>query len=200
MIVLRYSAMILLSILLSGCMHHGGDHAAHQAMLERPQSYTRSMANYQIPDATLIDQDGSRLPLPQLLKSSEPYALNFIFTSCTTICPVMSATFFQVQQELGAGSHELQMISISIDPEYDTPSTLKKYAQKYGAGTNWRFLTGDAATIAEVQQSLAGYVSDKMNHRPFTLIKVPNEEKWLRVDGLATGAELVAEYRRMAGQ
>jgi len=197
--VFRYVFLLFLGLLVAGCMGQPVVKKVVPQAVQQP-NYSSSMVSYQLPDAVVKDQDGRQIFLPQLLKYSEPYALNFFFTSCTQVCPVTTATFAKVQQELGADAQKLQLISISIDPEHDTPEVLKAYAQKNGAGGNWLFLTGEQATVTALQRSLDGYVADKMNHQAFTLIKAPGQEKWLRVDGLASSTELVAEYKRLMGQ
>jgi protein SCO1/2 len=135
--------------------------------------------------------------LPALLKASEPYALNFIFTTCTTICPIMTASFSQLQRELGTDAEGLRMISISIDPEYDKPKKLKDYIEKFQMGDNFTFLTGDLDVVIEVEKAFDSYTPDKMLHRPFTIFKAVGASQWVRVDGLASGSDLAAEYRQL---
>ena len=73
------------------------------------------------------------------IEPGSPLALNFIFTTCTTICPVMTATFSGLRRRLGSEAEELRMVSISIDPERDRPATLKAYAERFKAPAAWRF-------------------------------------------------------------
>jgi cytochrome oxidase Cu insertion factor (SCO1/SenC/PrrC family) len=98
------------------------DHHAHQGHEIPPGGVRRSEVSYAIPDVTLIDQDGQRVGVRDLLSTDKPVLANFIFTTCTAICPAMSATFAQVQQGLAADKGEVLMVSISIDPEQDTPA------------------------------------------------------------------------------
>ena len=158
----------------------------------RQSRYTVSSRDYDVPDVQLIDADGAVAPLKSVLDSGEPIALNFIFTTCTTICPVMTATFAQMQHELGQSADRLRLVSISIDPEYDRPDVLKSYARQFHAGTNWTFLTGDSGDIINVLQSFDTYAGSKMNHQPVTLLKNPGETSWTRIDGLASAGDIVA--------
>ena len=80
-------------------------------------SYTRTVEPYSVPHVKLLDQSGAGIELTELLEGSQPVALNFIFTTCTTICPVMAATFSKLQRELGDDVGDLRLVSISIDPE-----------------------------------------------------------------------------------
>jgi protein SCO1/2 len=205
---MRYKLNILLVILVflaAGCAHHGshnqeGDHTAHQAMMKEQKHYQRSLQAYQVPDVTLLDQNGQKVNLPEYLQASEPYALNFIFTTCTTICPIMTATFSQLQRELGTEAKDLRLISISIDPEYDKPKKLKDYIKKFQMDDNFSFLTGDLDTVISVEKAFDNYTPDKMLHRPATIFKETATSKWVRIEGLATGADLAAEYHQLINQ
>jgi len=167
-------------------------HAAHRAMMNKAR-YTASTAEYDVPDVQLIDADGAAVAIRSLLDSDEPIALDFIFTTCTTICPVMTATFAQMQRELGDDAGRVRLISISIDPEYDRPDVLKAYAEQFRAGGNWTFLTGDSNDIESVLRSFDAFAGSKMNHKPIYLLKRPGESAWTRIDGLASGQGLAHE-------
>jgi len=132
-----------------------------------------------------------------LLATDSPVALDFIFTSCPTICPVMTASFARMYRELGAHGDGLRMVSISIDPEYDTPRVLRRYAASHGAGSGWSFLTGNVDDVVRVQRAFGVYAGRKMNHRPVVLLKGPGTARWVRITGLASGSELASEYRRL---
>jgi protein SCO1/2 len=168
------------------------EHAAHRAMMAKT-TYSVTMQHYDVPDVVLIDETGATVTLRKMLDEDQPVALNFIFTTCTTICPVMTATFAQMREQLGESGAGLRLVSISIDPEYDRPEVLNKYAKLFGAGQNWAFLTGDGADIARVLQSFDALSGSKMNHRPLTLLKRPEDPNWVRIDGLASSSDLAQE-------
>ena len=167
-------------------------HAAHRAAMQNPR-YAATTENYSIPDVELIDQLGTSVSLRTLLNADQPVALNFIFTTCTTICPVMTATFAQMRRELGDAGDQLRLVSISIDPEYDRPDKLKAYSEQFGAGPGWDFLTGDSTDIVRVLKSFDSYAGSKMNHQPVTLLKSPGSSSWTRIEGLASGKDLANE-------
>jgi protein SCO1/2 len=168
------------------------DHSAHLAAMANP-SYSVSTVKYAIPDVQLIDESGAPVTLRALLEPGHPIALNFIFTTCTTICPVMTATFAQMRRELGEAGAGIRLVSISIDPEYDRPEKLKAYAELFQAGPGWAFLTGDEADISEVLQNFNALTGSKTNHKPLTLLKRPQSPSWIRIDGLASGSDLAQE-------
>ena len=167
-------------------------HAAHRAALQNTR-YQATTEHYSVPDVQLVDQSGTRVDLQALLDADEPLALNFIFTTCTTICPVMTATFAQMRRELGESGGDLRLVSISIDPEYDRPEQLRAYAEQFRAGAGWEFLTGDSEDIVRVLKSFDSYAGSKMNHQPITLLKSPGSASWTRIDGLASGKDLAHE-------
>jgi protein SCO1/2 len=170
----------------------------HHMQAMNQTGYQRAVVRYTLPTRQLTDSHGQPVDIAQLLDTDRPLAVNFIFTSCTTICPIMSATFAQAQRQLGADARDIQWISISIDPEYDTPERLSAYAQKLDADANWHFLTGDLDSIIAVQKAFAVYRGDKMNHAPTTLLRAGRHQPWVRLDGLTSSAELVQEYRQLA--
>lgn len=155
----------------------------------------RSIGRYQVPDVTLTDAEGRRTPLRSVLADKDPLMLNFIYTSCTSVCPVMSGIFSQVQARLGK---EVHLVSISIDPEYDTPERLKAYARRFSAGPHWKMLTGRLQDSIAVQRAFETYRGDKMDHAPTTFLRAAPDRPWVRLDGIASADELVQEYRQLA--
>ena len=103
---------------------------------------------------SLVDVEGRTVTLRDALTSDSPVMVNFIFTSCTTICPVMSAGFSQLARRLATENRPVRLVSISIDPEYDTPARLREYAEYLGARDNWVFLTGSRADSEAAQKAL----------------------------------------------
>lgn len=184
--------------------HQHVAHAEHQHAAmpadSRPGEYARTVRSYSVPDVTLVDQNAKPVRLRELLAADEPIMMNFIFTTCTAICPVMTSVFSSVPQHLGAGGDKLRMISISIDPENDTPQQLKAYASKFGAGPRWEFLTGSVESVATVQRAFGTYKSDKMSHEPLTLLRSAPAKPWVRIDGFASPADLAREYQRVVQQ
>lgn len=168
------------------------EHAAHRAAMASSR-YSVSTSAYDIPNVELVDADGRQVALSALLSGDQPVALNFIFTTCTTICPVMTATFSQMRHALGDSAAQVELVSITIDPEYDRPAVLKAYAENFGADAGWTFLTGDSLDIENVLRSFDAYAGSKMNHQPLTLLKKPGDANWVRIDGLASGENLAQE-------
>jgi protein SCO1 len=104
--------------------------AHHHSATATIAKYT---AEYAAPAVELVRDDGKSVWLPQELDDGRPVLLNFIFTSCSSVCPLASQTFALFQRKLGAESKTVHLMSISIDPEEDTPARLTEYAKKFGA-------------------------------------------------------------------
>ena len=170
------------------------DHHAHHRMMMEKKDYKVDKAEYAIPDVVLTSHKGEQTRLPQLLNGDKPVMLNFIFTTCTTICPVLSASFHQVQEILGE-DQSVSMISITIDPEYDTPEQLMKYAKRFEAKDNWQFFTGSYKDVVTVEKAFDIFRGSKMNHEPITLIRGQAASAWTRIDGLASAEDIIKEYR-----
>ncbi len=153
-------------------------------------------ATYTVPaDITLVDQDGRPVHLAALLAEPHPVVMQFIFTSCATICPVLSAGIASAQAELVRRAPDVRILSISIDPTYDTPARLRVYAARYHANGNWRFLTGPEPMIRRTIAAFDALLrsDNKMYHRPYTYFR-GRKGAWLRVDKLLSRDELLRQF------
>jgi protein SCO1/2 len=112
-----------------------------------------SAVNVRVPDFVLMNQDNERFDSVRL--RGKVVALNFIFTTCSDVCPIFTANLAQVQRALnGRYAESIFFVSITTDPEVDSPKVLKAYAQRYGADfKNWAFLTGPEAELKRVWKS-----------------------------------------------
>ncbi len=182
---LRRLVMLLVVAALAPATTAGGEDSAR---------YRRTVAHYDIPDVVLRNQDGARVRLPQALTADKPVLLNFIFSTCTTVCPVLSASFSTLQKTLGLQAGEMRMISIATDPDHDTPEVLRKYRESFDAGPEWEFLTGSREDIDRVLKAFGAYSQNKMTHRPLSLLRSAGGESWVRIDGLIGASDLLAEY------
>lgn len=175
-------------------------HAQHKAMIADSASakdtVKRSTHDYNAPRLTMLNQNNETVAIQQLLRSNKPIMVNFIFTTCPTICPVLSSTFSVVNREL-AGAKNLTMISISIDPEADTPTALQQYAKKFEARENWTFVTGTIEDSIQLQKAFDIYRGSKMNHEPVTYLRANANKPWTRLDGFPSSEQLISEYHHM---
>src|SRR5258706_9482197 len=102
------------------------------------------------PEFTLTDQNGKRIALKDL--RGKVLAITFIFASCADTCPLLTARMAGLQDRLGADfGPRVYFVSVTVDPEHDTPGVLKRYAETYRANpAGWAFLTGTPSEIREV--------------------------------------------------
>jgi protein SCO1/2 len=169
---------------------------AGSAAADEPARYERTVEHYTIPDVVLINQDGERVRFKKLLESDQPVVVDFIYGTCTTICPILSAGYANLQRKLGTDSAKVHLVSVTIDPEYDTPAILKEYLARYQAKPGWDFLTGSRKDIDRVMTAFNAYFRDKMDHKPLTFIRSPKDGKWIRLYGLMSGIDFLDEYQK----
>jgi len=145
-----------------------------------------------IPDLELLDQNGRKIHFYTDLVKGQTVVINFIFTTCTTICPPLGATFSRVQKELGDKvGRDVRFISISVDPATDTPERLKAWGAKFHAGEGWTFVTGDKPQVDELLRALGASSARREDHSPTVLIGNDAHGIWTRTYGLANTSQLV---------
>jgi len=166
---------------------------AEEAKKEAPE-YKESVGNYKLPDVSVVRQDGKKLSLIKELDDGRPLIMNFIFASCSAICPMLSHVFSKVEGKLTEKGQKFHLVSISIDPENDTPAKLNEYAHKFEAGSNWDFYTGTIETSVAIQKAFNVYRGDKMNHSSVILMRAAPGKSWLRLEGFMSPGEVVHEY------
>lgn len=155
----------------------------------------RSIESYTLPDVTLINQRGERVRLRSLLQTDKTVVIDFIFGTCTTICPVLSASFVNLQNKLGQDLNKLHLISITIDPENDTPEIMMDYLKRYKAKPGWDFFTGSRVDIDNIMRSLDAFMPNKMAHLPLNFIRRPSDGKWVRLKGLLSSKDFIREFK-----
>lgn len=160
-----------------------------------PTTFLRTEETYTLPEVAMVRQDGQTIRFPQALFDDRVIVLNFIYTSCAAICPMLSYVFAKTQQKLGAAASHVHFISISLDPEQDSPQVLRAYAEQFKAATGWDFYTGSHNSSIALQQALHAYRGDKMKHDPLILIYSPPRGTWVRLAGFVNPDTLLQEIK-----
>jgi len=155
------------------------------------KSETSAVSSLHIPDIAVQDQNGKSLNFYTDLVKGKVVAINFIFTTCTTICPPLTATFRRVQQQLAEQKSPVQLISISVDPAIDTPERLRDFAAKFKTEPGWAFVTGNTSDINSLLQELGVAITNKNDHTPMILIGNDESGYWTRAYGLSSPTSLV---------
>ncbi len=144
-----------------------------------------------IPAIKVYDQYGNLKNFYTDLVKGKRVVINFIFTTCTTICPPLTATFRRLQQNLAERGLDVELISISVDPTTDTSERLQGFADKFKAGPGWTFVTGEKAEVDSLLQVLGVTVANKNDHTPMILIGNDVTGFWTRANGLSSPEALV---------
>jgi protein SCO1/2 len=165
------------------------DHSAHQAMMENAPAAADQVTELDgltIPDVEVVTQDGETVRFYSDLVEGKVVAMNFVFTTCTTICPPMGAIFGQLESRLGErAGRDVHLISVSVDPTTDTPERLAEWAARFGRKPGWTLVTGDKATVDSLLKSLQVFNADFEDHAPVVLLGNDAEDEWTRAYGLA---------------
>jgi protein SCO1/2 len=143
-------------------------------------------------DVKLVDQDGKEVRLYSDLIAGKTIVVNSFFATCSGSCPVMAGTFKKIQAALGDRvGRDVHLISITVDPETDTPAQLRKFAKDAGAKPGWRLITGDKANVEEALYKLGLLVDAKENHTAVVIIGNEPKGVWKKAFGLAPSDEVL---------
>lgn len=193
------SATLLLTLPTIGVRAEDSDHHQHHAAAAAAKITRTADVTVTAPNVPLLSDDGRAFDLSAALQRDEPVFVNFIYTSCTSVCPVQSQIFGSLEGELARRKTPAKLISISIDPAYDTPERLAAYASRFRTGSNWVFLTGSIEASTAVQKAFSVYKPDKMAHDVVTFYRATPSAKWVRMQGFATADELASEHSASRG-
>jgi protein SCO1/2 len=165
-------------------------HAHHRQAEAQPVA--AQSARVALADTLLLDQDGRRLRFKSDVVGERIVIVDFIYTTCTTVCPVVSATLAQVQGQLGARlGRDVALLSVTVDPVRDTPARLKDYGARLGAGPGWSWLTGAKPQVDEVLKAFGAYTPNFADHPPLVLVGDAKTGQWLRFYGFPSAEQLV---------
>ncbi|HET8781641.1 MAG TPA: SCO family protein [Pyrinomonadaceae bacterium] len=143
-------------------------------------------------DVELLDQDGKKVRFYSDVLKGKTVVVNAFFTSCTSVCPPMNRNMEKIQEALGDRvGRDVFLVSITVDPEVDTPTRMKEYAQKFHAGRGWIFLTGKKENLDWALYKLGQYVEKKDDHKTIFIIGNEPTGLWKKAFGMANVAELI---------
>ena len=205
---LKIGALIFFAALFTACSNQQPPHSSKQKSLPYFGEFDIELTNmpdgsqkpdtlyYPIPKFSFINQDSSII-------TRENYEgfitlVDFFFTDCPTICPMMSAQMARLQDKFQKENPDLpiRFLSFSVKPEADTPQKLKAYSQKIGADlSRWNFLTGKASDIYDLAQYgflLTAFPSDTAQGGIFHTDKVTLLDKTMRMRGYYDGTSTLS--------
>lgn len=153
----------------------------------------KSAAEEYFSDVELITQDGQKVRFYSDVLKNKVVVINTFFTTCKNICPPMNRNFERIQEALGDRlGKEAFLVSITVDPETDTPPRLKEYASRFHARPGWLFLTGKKENVDWALYKLGQYVETKDEHNSIFIIGNEPKGLWKKAMGLAKPEEIIS--------
>jgi len=150
-------------------------------------------------DLPMVDQDGTFRRFRSEVVGGRLVVMDFVFTTCTTICPVLSSKMARLQERLGDRlGREVFLVSVSVDPARDGPPQLLAYSKKWKARQGWSFLGGKPADVEAVLKGMGAYTANFANHPPMFLVGDGRTGKWTRLNGFPEVDQLLKQVDTLA--
>ncbi|MDP9096729.1 MAG: SCO family protein [Pseudomonadota bacterium] len=150
-----------------------------------PLSADPSRVPVRIIDRPVVDQDGATAQFSRDVIGDKLVVVDFIYTSCGTLCPLQSSILADLQDKLGSRlGRDVAFVSLSVDPKTDGPDKLKAEAERYAAKPGWRFVTGQPKDIEVILTGMQAWVETPEDHPGFFLVGSAAESTWSKLDGL----------------
>ena len=185
--------------------HDGKEHetdATKQAIevaVEEPKPGVDEKARRYFTDLPVVTQDGESLRFYSDVLKGRIVVVTLFFSNCTGSCPLNNQKLAEMQDILGdALGRDYFFVSVSLDPERDTPDVLKKYSQSFGAKDGWLFLTGDIDDLNTITRRLGQTTPDFEAHSPFFMLGNVPSAHWARMPPFAPPEAIVARLRVMS--
>ena len=196
------TAIVLVLVATPAAYADEDPHAKHRAMMKQKSEPALEAAEIDLRNRKVLDQDGREMEFVTDAIGDHIVVMDFVYTTCTTVCPVLSALFTQVQTKLGTDvvGDEVRLISMSVDPIRDTPQRLKAYAAKHRAGEGWLWLTGAKPAVDDVLTGLGAYTSNFEDHPTMVLIGDAQTGEWKRLFGFPNPDRIVRIVNEMREQ
>lgn len=200
---LRLAAPLLTSLLglLAACGADTAAAAPTEDCCDTDAAATKATAAVQelegrnlsgIPDLALLDQHGKKHRLVTDLIKGRKVVANFVFSTCSTVCPTLQTVFEGVQKRLGDRlGKDVVMLSITVDPDNDTVARMKAFAEDHNAKPGWYFLTGDPADVREVLLAFNAYTAKKEEHTAMFVLGNEPAGKWMYQSGFVEPSVVV---------
>ena len=195
MMAAMLASAALFAVPLAAAAHDAHHHAA-------PADTKPKAARVTLHDIQLVDIDGQAVRFKSEAVGNRIVVVNFIYTSCTTICPVTSAVFADVQERLikkfgEQFGRDVKLITLTVDPATDTPERLKDYAGNFGSPAGWLWLTGDKPQVNRVLAGLGAYAVDFTRHSGTVLIGDGRSSDWMRSYGIPNPSDIVDRVEQL---
>jgi len=178
-------------LVLSAAWFLPGPSSAGQGKADEPEVEVKAV-EVRLNELELLDQDGRTMKFASEVVGDRIVVIDTFFTTCGLICPILSAIYADLQDQLGARlGKEVRLVSITVDPNTDIPPRLKEFAARWEAKPGWLFLTGQKQTVDRVLEGLGLYSADFSSHPAAFLVGDGRSGKWTRFYGFATPEQLL---------
>ena len=159
---------------------------------QTPAAKISSSAEKYFTDVMLVNQDGEKMRFYSDLLQGHTVIINSFFATCQGSCLPITRNLEKVQEALGDRlGKDARIISISVDPEVDTPAELKAFGKKFHARPGWYFVTGPKENVEFVLKKIGQFVTDKQDHYNIVIIGNERTGLWKKAFGLAKSEALV---------
>ncbi len=150
-----------------------------------------------LPEIRVYDTQGRELRLHEVVKN-KVVIVNFVFTSCATICPMLSGIMQTLENHFQSRlGHDIELISLTVDPQRDTSDKLREYAEKLGAGPHWHWLTGNVADMVRLLKALGVSTGRPEDHPPMMLVGKADSNQWYRWVGIPKPETMIRTVDRL---
>lgn len=185
--------------------HEAFGHDAHRGpdrkgrVLAGQQAGSDATVDVKLLDLELVDKRGNPVKFQSEAIGDRIVVIDFVYTRCTTVCPVLSQVLALVQDGLGdrLNGQDIRLVSISVDPTADTPARLNAFAVRFGAGPAWWWLTGRKHDIDRVLDALGAYTPDFADHPSMVLVGDGRNGGWTRFYGFPSPDRILAKINEL---
>ncbi len=151
-------------------------------------------------DLPVVTQDGETLRFFSDILKDRVVVVTLFYTECTDMCPITNQKLAQVQDLLGdAMGRDYFFVSVTLDPETDTPEVLKQYAENFDAGKGWYFLTGRKDDIKTITRRLGQTDDNIATHNPYFMLGNVPRAHWSRLPPNQPPESIVGRLSLIAG-
>ncbi len=162
--------------------------------------YNRNALRSHFPDVVLLTQDSKKVRFYSDLVRDKTVVIQFFFTRCQALCPMTTPTLARVQQDLSRRAQgKITFLSITVDPDHDTPKVLKQYSSSFSPAPGWFFLTGKKEDVDLIRKQLGVYDADDKKTQHMNVLTIGKEPSavWLSMEALAKPDDIAQTVLRV---
>lgn len=170
------------------------DHSKHAS-----SNKDATLAEINLPEGLLmLNQFGDAVALKEEVIGDKVVVIDFVYTSCTTVCPVVSSILSMVQtrfpEQMGK---TVELVSITVDPTRDTPQRLLSYSENFNLGAGWSWLSGDKKIVDKALNAMGAYTPNFEDHPSMVLIGDIHNSQWYRLYGFPAPDAIESKVREL---